>query len=206
MPEKKLITVPYGVDTQLFKPFPKKDDNFRIIYVGLVVVRKGILYLLQAVEQLKLRPDQVWVIGHIAKECLPLIRKYFNKVTFLGGVRHQQLAEYFSQGSVFVLPTLDDGFGLVILEAMASGLPVICTDHSAGADVVREGVDGFVVPVRDAGAIKQRIEFMMEDKKRCMAMGNSALERVRTRFTWEKYGEALLKAYAAASLVGGGAK
>ena len=102
-----------------------------------------------------------------------------------------QVQEEFHQADIFVLPTLADSFGLVHLEAMACGVPVITTPH-CGA-VVRDGVDGFIVPIRDAVALADRIQQLLEDRPLRNQMGASAKLRAK-EFTWARYGERLLAA------------
>jgi glycosyltransferase involved in cell wall biosynthesis len=84
-----------------------------------------------------------------------------------------------------VFPTLLDGMGLVVLEAMASGLPVITTPNGPG-DLVRDGVDGFVVPIRDVDAIIEKLEFLRTHPEERLRMGQNAQERAK-EFTWESY-------------------
>ena len=92
---------------------------------------------------------------------------------------------------MFVLPTLCDSFALVQLEAMACGVPVITTPNCGS--VVRDGVDGFIVPIRDADAIADKVELLLTDRALRQRMGRNARARAR-EFTWGRYGERLLGA------------
>ena len=87
---------------------------------------------------------------------------------------------------VFVFPSLFEGFGLVILEAMAQGLPVITTSHTVGPDIIEDGVDGFIVPIRSSEAIAEKLELLAADRPRLEAMREAAIATAR-RFTWENY-------------------
>ena len=86
---------------------------------------------------------------------------------------------------MFVFPSLLEGMGLVVLEAMASGLPVITTPNGPG-DLVRDGVDGFVVPIRDVDAIVEKLEYLRAHPEDRLRMGQNARERAK-EFTWEQY-------------------
>jgi len=101
------------------------------------------------------------------------------------------LAEIYRWADVFVFPTLIEGMGLVVLEAMASGIPVIVTPNGPG-DVVREGVDGYVVPIRDVDAIADRLDYLRANPEARMQMGANARERA-LEFTWEAYGRNVLR-------------
>ena len=91
---------------------------------------------------------------------------------------------------VFVFPSLFEGFGLVLLEAMAMGLPIITTTHTAGPDLIEEGREGFIVPIRDANAIAEKLTRLHEDRSLRDEMSASARRRAK-EFTWEDYGAKL---------------
>lgn len=83
---------------------------------------------------------------------------------------------------------------MVQAEAMACGVPVICSTNTGGEDIIRDGVDGFVVPVRDVEALKEKILYLYEHEEERRAMGRSALKRAR-EFTWDRYGERVVETY-----------
>jgi glycosyltransferase involved in cell wall biosynthesis len=184
---KKIIVVPLGIDTGSFKKVDKKDNIFRIIYCGGISHRKGIVYLLEAVSSLKLKNSEVWLIGRVADGMSEILSKYEGLYKIVNYVASYELYKYYSQGSVFVLPSLEDSFGLVIIEAMACGLPAIVTTNTAAGDVVREGLDGFVVSVKDVNALKEKILFFYKNKNMCKDMGNNAIKRVHDQFTDEAF-------------------
>lgn len=193
-PQEKIIQVPLGVDIEAFKPITKKDSTFRIISTG-ITMRKGIHYLLQAIDELKIRDLELWLIGNASDDVKPFLKRYLESFKYLGEISHKELYEYYSQGSIFVLFSLEDGFGMVLLEAMACGLPVICSTQTGAKDVVRDGVDGFIVATRDIEALKEKITYLYENPAICKAMGESAKERVSNNFTWNDYGERIINAY-----------
>ena len=85
---------------------------------------------------------------------------------------------------------------MVQAQAMACGLPVICTTNSGGADIVRDGIDGFVLPIRDTEALKEKILHLYDNRDLLRQMGDNAVRRVREGFTWDDYGERITAAYA----------
>jgi len=84
---------------------------------------------------------------------------------------------------------------MVVLEAMAVGLPVICSTNVGAKDVVREGIDGFIVPIRDTEALKEKIIFLYEHPQLCKEMGEAARENVIRNYTWQHYGERIIETY-----------
>jgi len=84
---------------------------------------------------------------------------------------------------------------MVQAQAMACGLPAVITTHTGGEDIVRNGVDGFIVPIRDVSALKEKILYFYENEEARRTMGASALNRVKHGFTWKDYGERMIKYY-----------
>ena len=105
------------------------------------------------------------------------------------------MRDLYSQASVFVLPSIEDGFGQVIVQAMACGIPVITTTNTGGPDVITDGKDGFIVPIRDSRAIAERLEHLYRHPDAREAMGHAALETVRKWNGWERYTNQVLSTY-----------
>ncbi len=194
-PENKIICVSSGVDTETFRPVPKNDSAFRIITVGMRVI-KGMHYLLQAVDELNLKDLELWLIGGNVDETLrPFLKKYSKIFRYLGAIPQSQLYKYYSQGSLFVVFSLEDGAPYSLLEAMACGLPVICSDSVGAKDIVRNNIDGFIIPTRDIEALKEKIIYLYENQDACREMGRQAQENVVKNFTWDNYGEKIVNIY-----------
>lgn len=198
VPERKLITLALGVDPSLFRPGPPGQELFRILYVGRLELLKGIQYLLQAFSELRLPDAELWMVGPILPEVQSILARHDSgRVRIAGEVPPGEMPAYYRSADVVILPSINDAFGLVILEAMASGLPVIATDHSAASDVIEDKIHGFVVPIRDVGALKDRILYLFDHPEEARAMGVAGRERVLGHFTWDHYAERLLKTYPA---------
>jgi glycosyltransferase involved in cell wall biosynthesis len=196
VPADKLVHVPYGVNLAHFHPVPKQDDTFRIIYCGSIGLRKGVHYLLQAFHELKLPQAELWLIGSLTGEMRPFLAKFSSSAVFhKGPFPESELHKYYSQGSVFCLASIEEGLAMVLPQAMACGLPVICTTHTGGEDMVRDGQDGFIVPIRDVEALKERILFFYTNRDACKEMGYSAQQRVKSGYTWVDYGNRMIGEY-----------
>lgn len=195
VPREKVIRVPYGVDPGEFSPVPKEDDVFRIVFAGALGVRKGTKYLLEAFGELD-RPDaELLLLGAAQHEAEPWLDRYSKDVRHPGHVPQEELYRWYSQGSVFVLPSLEEGMAMVQLQAMACGLPLICTPRTGGEDLIREGKEGFVVPVRNVGALQDRLVWCYDNREKLEEMGRAARRRVVNEFTWEDYGRRIVGAY-----------
>ena len=195
VPETKLAKIPYGVDMTLFRPIPKEDDVFRVLYVGTLSLRKGLPYLLEAIASLKLPNFELWLIGSALPEVLPFLAKYEGQYRYLGSLPRTALYKYYSQGSVFLLPSIEDGFALVQAQAMACGLPVIATTHSGAEDLFTNGVEGFTVPIRSSEAIRERILSLYHNNELREEMARAALRRVQSLGGWDSYGQAMIDRY-----------
>ena len=95
------------------------------------------------------------------------------------------------QGSVLVLPSIEEGLGRVQVQAMACGLPVIATTHTGADDVLTDGREGFIVPIRDSRAIRDRLEWMIAHPAERQRMADAALARVASAGGWQTYGSAV---------------
>jgi glycosyltransferase involved in cell wall biosynthesis len=196
IPESKLIHVPYGASLAEFYPVPKEDNIFRVIHCGGIALRKGVQYLLQAFYELNLPDAELWLVGSVAPELEPFLAKYQSDRIILKGKQPQsQLRWFYSQCSVFCLASIEEGLAMVQPQAMASGLPVIHTNNTGGEDIVRDGVDGFCVPIRDVEALKEKILFFYENPEQRNEMGNNALGQAHKSLSWEDYGEKIVSAY-----------
>jgi glycosyltransferase involved in cell wall biosynthesis len=193
----KLRRAPYGTDLTLFYPEPKRHKKFRVIYVGSLTLRKGIPYLLEAVASLRSHVE-LELIGEISEEIRPFLGKYEGSFRYLGAKPRPELRKYYSQASVFAIASIEEGLALVMAQAMACGLPVITTENTGGADLFDDGVEGFIVPIRSAQAIRERIEFLLCDRERLDRMSAAALKRVQSLGGWDSYGDAIEQVYSEA--------
>lgn len=183
--------IPYG------SPPPRIQEKqpstpakkLQVLFVGSLGQRKGVSYLFRAIELLAGQVD-LNLIGLPIGSCPGLV-KALQTYRWLGSIPHSEVLQEMQRNDVLVFPSLFEGFGLVILEAMACGLPVITTPHTAGPDVITDGEDGFIVPIRSAEAIAEKLTLLDQDRDRLRYMGQAALRKSQ-QFSWESYGQGIL--------------
>ena len=196
VPAAKLLLTPYGVNLSNFYPVPKQDKVFRVIHCGNISVRKGVHYLLQAFGELKLPGAELWLIGSLTDEIRPFLARFASpNLRHLGPFPELELHQYYSQGSVYCLNSIEDGFGMTLVQAMACGLPAITTTNTGAADAVRDGRGGCIIPIRDVAALKEKMLYFYENPEACRSMGEAARQRVQTGFTWADYGDKIIAHY-----------
>ena len=189
VPAKKLRQNTLGADLRLFKPLPKHDDIFRVIYAGALSFQKGIPYLLRALSGLNSLNLEIWLIGQVQPEMKGLLAKHEGQYRYVGVVDRNSLPWFYSQGSVLILPSVQDGFGMVQAEAMACGLPVIATTNTGAEDLFTDGLEGFVVPIRDPEAIREKVLALYQNRDLQDEMSKAALRRVTAIGGWRDYGD-----------------
>ena len=182
----KITLVPYGISEDWFD-LELAPEPGRILSVGRPSLLKGTHVLAEACRLLKSRgvPFECRVVGPLEVD---VSHSLFEGPSYLGQVPRTQVGEEFRRADIFVLPTLADSFGLVHLEAMACGVPVITTPHCGS--IVRDSLDGFIVPIRDAISLADRIQHLLEDRQLRVKMGLAARQRA-AEFTWQCYFERL---------------
>lgn len=192
----KLIHVPPGVNAESFRPVkhPKLGDLFFLSVLDEYHRYKGIDILFSAIRELRDRfPGLQAIIGGMG-----VLRDHYEKkanemgigenVSFAGYIPDEDLIRYYCGTSVFVLPSTDptrEGFGLVLLEAMACGRPVIATDIAGMADDIRESGSGIIIPRNDPEALARAITFFMEHPDGREAMGKAARNLIEQRYDWK---------------------
>lgn len=191
----RIFVNPCGVDITAFSPAPRGDRVFRVIQVGAISLRKGTLDLLDAFRQARLPGAELWFVGGGRERSGlgPVIDRMETRgVSFLPPVFQDHLRDYYNHSSVFVLASVADGFGMVVPQAMACGLPVIVTENVGARDLVENGVNGFVVPIRAPHLIAERLRYLHDRPDMAARMGQAALATVRGGFAWSDYGDRLV--------------
>jgi starch synthase len=196
IPTERVFVCPYGVDLSEFKPGMKTDNIFRVIHVGQINIRKGIGHLLRAVEPLvKKKRCELWLVGEIDADVRGLLDQYSGIFEYKGVCPRKDLWKLYSQASVLVLASVEEGLALVQAQAMACGVPVIATTNTGAEDLFTDGVEGFIIPIRSPEAIRQKIEWMIDNKELRDKMAAASLERVKSLGGWDRYGECVVDVY-----------
>jgi glycosyltransferase involved in cell wall biosynthesis len=181
--------VPYGVAARRAPPARTRGrGKLRVLFVGALSQAKGLGYLLEAVAQFG--PEVEFTL--IGRRISPLIPApaVLDKYRWIPSLPHDELLQEMSTHDVLVLPSLHEGFGLVMTEAMGQGLVVITTPQTAGPDLLSDGVDGILVPIRSSVAIAEKLALLLHDRDRLRAMQGAALCRA-SFFSWENYRQRL---------------
>ena len=185
----KITVIPYGVDWEWFANGEKNDgpaDKLIFLFVGLLKEEKGIAVLLAAWKQLGASDAELWLVGS-GEAGMIQAAQGVPGVKVLGKLAPPELRQTYQAASVFVFPTYYDGFGMVLLEAMSSGLPIIATPHCAAPELIHDGEAGVICPAGDVVAL-------------CGAMADACAHRSAWRnkgavakgiaksYSWETYG------------------
>jgi glycosyltransferase involved in cell wall biosynthesis len=184
--------IPLGFDMN-YVPYVERDDDItkrplRLLYAGTLTQRKGLKYLLNVMKQLGRSDIELTCVGGLQGSGKGLLgfESYFQHIPAVA--QHVMFGMY-QDYDALVLPTVFEGFGLVIVEAMAAGLPVITTPHSMGPEVIENDVNGYVIPIRDEEALLAAIvQLRQKDKYQYLAMRQAARTRVM-KYTWDAYND-----------------
>lgn len=185
--ENKIYLANLGFDPEKFrqKESYRKDGVFKILYVGAITKRKGIRLLLEAFRQLNLKKSELILIGGMTNDS-DFLKQYEDMYKHIPYVHHEQLASYYQEADVFVFPSYLDSFGMVVIEAMACGTPVIVSENTGAKEVVSDGVNGFIIPVEDVSALKEKILFLYSNRDKLEYLGRNARNQAEN-YTWGKY-------------------
>lgn len=188
---EKIHTIPYGVRLERFKPTGEPPtDRLELLFVGNVGLRKGVPYLLEAFARLKHPNKRLRLVGAMSREMPPVLERLpKDNVEILGILPQQQVAEMMSQSHLLILPSVEEGLALVQGQALACGCPVLATTNTGGEDLFQDGVEGFIVPIRDVDALLHRMEQIADDPALQQRMRAAGLERVKHLGGWETYGD-----------------
>lgn len=158
--------IPYGVDLDSYPLMPLRNPNrvdepLRVLFVGEVSLRKGAPYLLEALKMLGSKVVDARFVGSVALS-RKVINKYVDVARFVGSLPRSAMVNMYRWADVLCLPSICEGSATVTYEALASGAPVIATWNTGS--LVRDGINGFIVPIRDAEAIADRLDSYRADR------------------------------------------
>ena len=180
--------IPYGFPEPSWDRTYEKPDGrpLKLLFVGGLSQRKGIANLLEAVEHLGDAITLTIVGRKPVEDCVPL-NEGLKKHTYIPTLNHAGVLQAMREHDIFVFPSLFEGFGLVITEAMSQGTPVITTDRTAGADLLEDGKDGWLVEAGSTDSLRLKIEEILKDPYQVEKLGRAAREKAARR-PWSVYG------------------
>lgn len=186
--------IPYGAPASLgMEELPEKrlPGPLRALFVGSLGLRKGVPYLFEAANALGAQVEWT-IIGRPVSDC-PALMMELKKHRWIPSCSNQSIIEEMRRHDVLVLPSLFEGFGLVLIEALASGIPVVATPHTAAPDLIDGSGAGRIIPVCDSDAIARALDEFATDADQLAYAKQQARETVK-RWTWQRYA-ALMEAY-----------
>jgi len=184
----EVAKIPFSFEARDFENRPLK-----LLYAGTVTQRKGISYLLEAMAALpKSMSVELHIVGGIQGPG-EAFAQHRHLYTYHPAVSQVEMFKMYTEFDALVLPTVFEGFGLVIVEAMAAGLPVITTRNSMGPDVIAQGKNGWIVPIRDSSAIADAIGSLRQKTSASYAEMRKSARAAALKFTWDAYEGALGK-------------
>lgn len=188
-----VYVVPYG--------FPSVNDNrtyslnekrkIKLLYVGALTQRKGISYMFEALEGLETDYELTIVGGGAIDDC-PALRNALDKHRYLSTKPHDEVLKLMSESDIFIFPSLFEGFGLVITEAMSQGTPVITTDRTCAPDIITDGENGWIVEAASSDSIRELLIKLGSNRQKIVSVGKRARETARNR-PWTVYQEEMTK-------------
>jgi len=165
--------------------------------VGTVSLRKGSYYLMKAFKELNLTNSKLIFVGTIDPEIQQIIKPFVNdsNINFIGHVSQNRLKEFYSTSHISVICSIEEGMAMVQAQAMASGVPLICTTNSGGEDIVDENVNGFICPIRDVEYLKEKISFFYNNRNILKLFSDNAYNKAQNFLSWDNYGKRVSEEY-----------
>jgi glycosyltransferase involved in cell wall biosynthesis len=186
--------IPYGfpavAKNRNYKPLIKR--KLKLLFVGGLSQRKGIADLFDAVEKFE-KYVELTIVGRRATNTCHALNTKLKKHHWIESLSHPSILALMQQHDVLVFPSLFEGFGLVITEAMSQGTPVITTNRTAGPDLITSGESGWLIESGSSTAIQQSIQNILDNPKIIERLGKEAMHTAANR-SWKIYGEELSQA------------
>jgi len=207
---QKIVVHRMGIDTDKFE-FTKKtidpQEQIKLLSVGRLVEKKGHEYSIRAVEKLVNSSFNVQLIiagdGPLKNDLQNLVATLGleRNIQFCGSLVHSQIADLYRNSHIFILPsiTADDGdmegIPVVLMEAMASGLPVVSTYHSGIPELIKDGTNGFLVPQKDVDALAEKLEYLITHPQIWQEIGIAGREYVQENYDIKILNQKLVQIY-----------
>jgi len=182
--EERIRLLPLGADLDEFTTVARSPEGpMRILFVGGVGQRKGIKYLLEAYCKMRTSGTELALVGPLMGSGKAL-RRYEGRYTYLGRLDSHEVVREMHRSHVLVLPSVFEGFAMVIPEAMATGMPVIASTHSIAPEVIRDGEHGFVLEPDDVDGLAARLDWLAMHRREACDMGARAAVQARS-LSWD---------------------
>ena len=188
--QDKIKVINFGVNTDNFykdKSIKKSDKYFDILFIGQISIRKGLHYLLEAFNKFKHPHKRLHIVGsHTFDKDFFIKKLNDDNIKYYGHVNHLELNNIINKCHVFVLPSIEEGFATVILQALSAGCPVIVSENTGAMEFVNDNNCGYVVPIRNSNSILEKLDLMSQNKDIIDNFSNNAIKKMKKQ-TWESY-------------------
>ena len=200
---KNIRLLANGVDIDKFKFNSKNRIEKNILFVGRFEKRKGLHVLIDSLKYLSQKVHLIIIGPHYNDEYAAEILRRINEINnetehfieYLGSINHEKLVEYLQKTSMMVCPSLSEDFGMVVIEAMSCGTPVIASCTGGLIDIITDGDTGILFQTSNSNELAQKIEYLNENKDIRGKIGKNGREKVEKNFSWYIIVQKLLKIY-----------
>jgi glycosyltransferase involved in cell wall biosynthesis len=195
VPHGSIAVIPYGVDSDKFRPDPNRlqsSGKLRLLFVGRINQRKGIRDLVEAMRLVDSKSVELTICGRVVDD-LSIFRSHGDRIRILPNVSNEALIAAYQAADLFVFPSVAEGFGQVLLEALACGLPILSTARTAAPDLIESGRQGFIVEPGNPEELAERIEWSLAKRSQLHEMRQEARSAAE-QFTWQKFRSRLVAA------------
>lgn len=188
---KDISVIPYGFPkVEEIKSYKRKENQkLKFLFVGGLSQRKGIADIFDAVEPLK---DfvELTVVGRLPNNDVPVLNKALENCNYIPSLAHSEILKLMKENDVLLFPSLFEGFGLVITEAMSQGTPVITTNRTVGPDIINHGENGWIIEAGNHIALREMMEQLIHNPELIELNGRAAHKLASSR-PWNVYGNEL---------------
>ena len=199
----KIINIPLGVDLKKFDLDKTvignkiKENKFRIISTGSLSIRKGTYYLLETFVNLNIKNSELLLVGNIDKDFQVIFDRYKNNknIKHYNSQPERDLKKFYNISDIFVSCSLEDGFSMVQLQAMACGLPIITTYNTGASELINNGEEGFVLPIKNMDLLGDKINILYKNKQLRNEMSNKSFLKAKNNLSWDAYGKNIINFY-----------
>ncbi len=191
VPEERILITPYGIDSSLYsrgefkQNISYKNRKLNCIFVGRVTQKKGAFYLLKAIDRVRQDEFSFKFVGTFEKSN-NYFEDYKEVCEFEGHVTKDKMISLYNNADIMIFPSLADGFGLSVLEALSFGIPVICSENAGVSDLIINGYNGFVIPAGNEIEIYNKLQWFSNNREQLVTMSKNA-RKTALEYTWEKY-------------------
>jgi len=198
VPEKKIFVNYLGVDVKKFYPDKHKKSNLEIQigFVGQITLSKGILTILNAIKLINDKKFNFSFVGQRYNDeefDKKIISYNLKNVSFLPPLNQQKLQKFYNKIDILVMPSVSDGFGLVVIEAMSCGIPVIVSDQCGAAEIVKDGSNGLIFEASNSSELAKKIIYLSENLEEYTYNSLKKSTILDKQLSWETYGDNLSK-------------